>query len=109
MSEAERIRQICASKGIRISKLEKDLGFGNGYINPKKVTHISHERLLKIAEYLSVSVGDITGEEDNKKPTPVTGSGSKRDTLLSIVGQLSEENLGQLLSYAEFLANSGQK
>lgn len=68
MSEAERIRQICASKGIRISKLEKDLGFGNGYINPKKVTHISHERLLKIAEYLNVSVGDITGEEDNKNP-----------------------------------------
>ena len=75
MSEAERIRQICASKGIRISKLEKDLGFGNGYINPKKVTHISHERLLKIAEYLSVSVGDITGEEDNKKPVTIEDDG----------------------------------
>lgn len=75
MSEAERIRQICASKGIRISKLEKDLGFGNGYINPKKVTHFSHERLLKIADYLGVSVGDITGEETTKKPVTIDGNG----------------------------------
>lgn len=108
MSEAERIREICASKGIKISKLERDLGFGNGYINPKKVTHFSHERLLKIADYLNVSVGDITGEETTK-PTPVSGSGSKRDVLLSIVGQLSEEDIGHLLSLAESLANSGHK
>lgn len=108
MSEAERIRQICASKGIRISKLEKDLGFGNGYINPKKVTHFSHERLLKIAEYLGVSVGDITGEETTK-PTPVSGSGSYQDRMLFILDRLSDSEKTQLLSYGEFLLGSQRK
>lgn len=108
MSEADRIREICASKGIRISKLEKDLGFGNGYINPKKVTHISHERLLRIAEYLNVSVGDITGEETTK-PTPGDRGGSYEDQLLSIVNQLSESGKIQALTYAQFLADSEHK
>lgn len=108
MSEAEVIRQLCAERGVSIHKLEKDLGFGNGYINPKKVTHLSHERLLRVAEYLGVSVGDITGEE-TQKPTPVAGSGSVEDQLLSLFNLLSESGKAQALSFVQFLSGSEQK
>ena len=33
MNSVERVRQICKSKKIPISKLEKDLGYSNGYIS----------------------------------------------------------------------------
>lgn len=74
MSEAENVKRLCAIKGIRVSALEKALGFGNGYINPKKVKHFSHERLVRIAEYLGVSIEEITGQEQ-EKPVPTNGNG----------------------------------
>lgn len=36
----DKIREICEQKNISVSKMEKDLGFGNGYLNPKKVNDI---------------------------------------------------------------------
>ena len=33
----EYIREICHKRGIAISQLERDLGFSNGYLNPKKL------------------------------------------------------------------------
>lgn len=33
----EYIRNLCKERKIPISKLEKECGFANGYLNPKKV------------------------------------------------------------------------
>lgn len=30
------VRLLCKERNISISKLERDLGFSNGYLNPKK-------------------------------------------------------------------------
>lgn len=38
----DKIREIYEQKNISVSKMEKDLGFGNGYLNPKKVKVILH-------------------------------------------------------------------
>ena len=51
----QRIRQLCAGRNISVSKMEKDLGFGNGYLNPKKVSTIKLDRLLKILDYMGIS------------------------------------------------------
>ena len=51
----ERIKEICKQKKIPVSKLEKDLGYGNGYLNPKKVSDIKASRLLEILDYLEIS------------------------------------------------------
>ena len=51
----ERIVEICKVKGIPVSKLEKDLGYGNGFLNPKKVSDIKSGRLFEILDYLGVS------------------------------------------------------
>jgi len=62
-SVIEKIRRICAEKGIPVSKLEEDLGFGNGYLNPKKVNDIKMGRLFAILDYLGVSKAEFFGDD----------------------------------------------
>lgn len=57
----ERVRSVCKEKGIPISKLEKDLGFANGYLNPKKLKTIPYERAILISNYLDVSLNTVLG------------------------------------------------
>lgn len=58
----EKIRAICAAKNIPVSKLEEDLGFGNGYLNPKKVQDIKMGRLFAILDYLNISKAEFFGD-----------------------------------------------
>ena len=51
----QRIVDLCKERDIRVSQLEKDLGFGNGYLNPKKVDDIKTGRLMKILDYIQIS------------------------------------------------------
>lgn len=55
----EKIRAICKEKGIAVSRLEKDLGYANGYLNPKKAESLRKDRIVEIANYLGVSEKDI--------------------------------------------------
>ena len=66
MTDVESIRQICKEKKIAISKLEKDLGFGNGYINNVKPGKIPSDRIKAIANYLGVKATDIIGGNEFK-------------------------------------------
>lgn len=51
----ERIVEICKAKGIPVSKLEKDLGYGNGFLNSKKINDLKTGRLFEILDYLDIS------------------------------------------------------
>lgn len=51
----QHIVDICKERGIPVSRLEKDLGYGNGYLNPKKVSDMKMSRLLDILNYLRIS------------------------------------------------------
>ena len=67
------VRDLCDKKGIAISQLEKDCGFSNGYLNPKKLKRIPYERAVLIADYLQISVDEIYhGPENEKTPTLTT-------------------------------------
>ena len=62
-TQVERIRRLCAEKGVRVSVMERDLGYGNGFLNPKKIKTVPAQRLVEIAGYLNVSVQYLaTGE-----------------------------------------------
>ncbi len=69
------VRELCQERKLPISQLEKDCGFSNGYLNPKKISKIPYDRAVVIAKYLNISVDTIlTGEE--KTPTAI---GERKD------------------------------
>ena len=74
MSTYETIKTLCQEKGIAITFLEKELGFGRGSIGKLRSSKTSAERLQKIADYFGVSVEYLmTGkDEQEKKETKLT-------------------------------------
>lgn len=69
LTGVEYVRNICTQRGIAVSTLERDLGFSNGYLNPKKLKKIPYERAISIAEYLKVAIEPILGIETENAPT----------------------------------------
>lgn len=68
MNSVERVKKLCKERKIPISKLEKDLGFSNGYIGQLKRGTFPDDRLRKIAEYFEVTVDYLmTGNEETIK------------------------------------------
>lgn len=75
------VRDLCKKHAIPIAKLEKDCGFSNGYLNPKKMSKLPFDRAIAIADYLGVSPDYIlTGREST--PT-VAGKRAPEDFQLS--------------------------
>lgn len=77
------VRGVCERHGIPVSKLEKDCGFSNGYLNPKKLKKIPYDRAIVIAKYLS-EFESVTAEyimTGNKK-APTTEGGRDDDERL---------------------------
>lgn len=97
MNSVERVKAICRERGIAISKLEKDLGFGNGYIGQLKKGVFPNDRLYKIAEYLETDPDFLaTGKTpENKKTATSNGDGKdqdRHDYVNSLFDQLNFEN-----------------
>lgn len=66
MNVVDRIKEICKKKHIAISKLERECGFGNGYIAGIKSGMVPADRLLAISKYLNVGYGYLlTGEHSH--------------------------------------------
>lgn len=68
MNCVDRVKQLCKEQKVPISRLEKDLGFSNGYIGQLKKGTLPNDRLVKVAEYLGTTTnylmfGNETGEE----------------------------------------------
>lgn len=60
MSDVEYIRQLCADRKIPVSTLEKECGFANGYLNPKKAPQrIPYDRAVRICQYLTIPLSDL--------------------------------------------------
>lgn len=70
------IRELCKSAGTSITKLEVELGWGNGTIGKWKKAKSAPpvDKLGKIADYFGVSVDYLLGSETKKEPTATNGS-----------------------------------
>lgn len=82
MNSVERVKTICKERGIAISKLEKDLGFSNGYIGQLKKGVFPADRLQKISNYFNVTIEFLlTGqmEEEQKEEAPELTARDERD------------------------------
>lgn len=68
MTSVERVKAMCKDRKIAISKLEKELGFSNGYIGQLRKGVFPDDRLRMIADYFGVSVEYLmTGNENEQK------------------------------------------
>ncbi|WP_024347999.1 hypothetical protein [Lacrimispora indolis] len=99
VSGVEYVRDICKKRKIAISTLEKECGFANGYLNPKKVTKIPYDRAVLISNYLNVDINNILGVETPAKEEPELNVRDRRDIakdLDRIMGEIANEKDGPL-------------
>lgn len=91
MNSVERVKSICKERKIPISKLEKDLGYSNGYIGQLRKGVFPANRLAAIADYLNVSSSYLmTGEE--KKESKLTARDTKEiNNIMSQTEQLLKQ------------------
>ena len=61
MEIIDRIKELCREKGITITELEKELGFGNGSL--AKSSTIKSDRLQAMARYFNVSIDYLVNGE----------------------------------------------
>lgn len=79
MSSVELVKQICKERNIPISKLEKDLGFANGYIGQLRKGKFPADRLAAIADYFNVTVEYLLCREETKKAPTVSSERTVSD------------------------------
>lgn len=102
MTTVERVRAICKNKKIPIVKIEEDLHFGNGYLNPKKIQNIPSDRLQMISEYLNVPISEIMDD------VPVnTSIDPEIAEILSLLSNASKQTKKAALAAAKAVLKSG--
>ena len=79
MNSVDRVKKICKERKIPISKLERELGFSNGYISQLKKGVFPSDRLILIANYLQVSTEFLMNGVDDDGLTDKDNSDIARD------------------------------
>ena len=77
MSTVDKVKKICKSRKTPISRLEKDLGFSNGYINQLRKGTFPSDRLALISKYLDVPISELLGDNINGQNDTLTDSDYK--------------------------------
>lgn len=106
----DKIKALCKEKKTSISKLEKQLGFGNGVIGRWDKSVPSYERLAAVANALDVPVAYLTGETDDpsagikKDPIPKDGAvSSAAQEIFDFLDSASGEELADVIKYIRYL------
>lgn len=92
MTSVERVKAICKERNLSIAKLERELGYSNGYIGQLRKGVFPTDRLIQIAEYLSVDVNELLGLEAKEEP-PATRGGGLYETQYD---KLTDENKARI-------------
>lgn len=61
-----KVAQLCKQRGISISKLEKEVGIGNGTIGRWEKSSPTVESIKKVADYFGVSVDSLISAIPNE-------------------------------------------
>lgn len=107
MSTVEKVKKICKSRKIPISRLEKDLGFSNGYINQLRKGTFPSDRLALISKYLDISISELIGDDINEpieKP-----KGVQIPVLGNVAAGIPIEAIEDIIDYEEIDENLARK
>lgn len=99
MTSVERVKAICKERKIAISRLEKDLGFSNGYIGQLRKGVFPDDRLKMIADYFGVSVNYLMTGKESESNDPELTTRDERDIakdLDRIMGEIQKGDDGPL-------------
>ena len=66
MTVVERVKELCKTNGIPISKLERDCDFSNGYIGQLRKGTMPNDRLQIVADYFGVTITYLLNGEDKE-------------------------------------------
>ena len=105
MNSVDRVKKICKDRKIPISKLERELGFSNGYISQLRKGVFPADRLVLIADYLQVSADFlITGVDSDGLTEKDNRDIASADGPLSYDGEpIPEEDAELLLGQIELM------
>ena len=99
----ERLVQLCAERNTKPNPVAKELGISSGSVTNWKNGAVPHSATLKkIADYFGVSTSYLLGvADDPQKETEPTAAVDPE--LLSLIDDMTEEELEEMKRYAEFL------
>ncbi|MFR7474062.1 MAG: helix-turn-helix domain-containing protein [Christensenellales bacterium] len=93
----ERLKEICASKGVKITVLIDDLGMSSGNLSSWKKGNTPRASTIdKIADYLGVSSDYLLGRSDD----PVAQKNVQNGY---VIQGLSKEEFDEITSYLDYL------
>ena len=69
MNTVDKVKSLCKTRKIPISRLERDLGFSNGYIGQLKKGTFPNARLVAISDYLKIPIDELLGDENSGQLT----------------------------------------
>ena len=72
MSVVDKVKILCKNRRIPISRLEKDLGFSNGYINQLRKGTFPSDRLALISKYLDIPILELLGDDTHTPNDTIT-------------------------------------
>lgn len=81
MTLVDRIGQIAKERGLTFKSLEREVGLGNGTIKRWELQSPRLDRLVKVAEYLQVSLDDLVFGSSQTEPTETGGKSRRLDNL----------------------------
>lgn len=95
----ERIRKLCKKQGTSLTKLEQQLGFGNGVIGRWNKSKPSYDRLEKVASALGVTVSDLTGGIHTKEIPASQREELGAEQIWEVLEGLSLSELNDVMAY----------
>lgn len=93
-----KIKILCKEKGISVHALEKEIGLGGGTISRWQNSNPGFETVLKVANYLGVSIDFLSGEKDKEK--------TRTERIFQKISNLDSKNLKQLEAYLNILGGN---
>lgn len=102
------VRDLCKERKIAISQLEKDCGFANGYLNPKKMSKIPYDRAVIIAGYLGITANEILNGPECKNAPAESGKRSVSDEDIKFAlfggdGEITDAMYDEVRRFAAFV------
>lgn len=94
------IKTVAKSKGCSITKIENDLGLGKSVVSKYDEHAPSIEKIVKIADYLGVSVDTLIGRKTN---TSIT---EDELMLLTYLRQMNSVGIHRLIEEADTMVQS---